>query len=125
MVNRQEGIWKIDATGKTVFASDRMAEILGTSVTEMLNQHSFVYVYPEDAEAEQRLFESKKRGQTDPFYFRLRRKDGSGIWVTVQGTPLHDPDGTFRGIIGTFRESAGKPESLLTPTLRPGREGRS
>ncbi len=107
MAKRQEGIWKIDATGKTVFASDRMAEILGTTVAEMLNQHSFIYVYPEDAEAAQRLFESKKRGQTDPFQFRLRRKDGSEVWVSVQGTPMHDEDGAFRGIIGTFRVERG------------------
>lgn len=102
MEKTQDGIWIIDTDGKTVFASARMAEILGTSVTEMMGQNSFDYVYPEDSPAAQRLFESKMRGDSKPFHFKLRRKDGSTVWVDVQGTPLHNAAGVFNGIVGTF-----------------------
>ena len=102
MNQSQDGIWIIDAEGKTLFASARMAEILGTSPAEMLGQDSFSYVYPEDVDAAQRLFEAKRSGDSKPFHFRLRRQDGSTVWVDVQGTPLHNAAGSFNGVVGTF-----------------------
>jgi len=101
MSPHKDGIWTIDAEGKTVFASDRMAEILGTTAAEMIGQPSFDFVFPEDAEAAQRLFLAKQRGDIDPFEFRIRRAGGSPVFVRVQGTPMFD-DGSFRGIVGTF-----------------------
>ena len=102
-----DGVWIIDVEGKTVFANERMAEILGTSPAEMSGQVSFSYVYPEDAAAAQRLFEAKSHGDSKPFHFKLRRKDGSAVWVDVQGTPLHNAAGVFNGIVGTFTVSTG------------------
>ncbi|MDP9113752.1 MAG: PAS domain-containing protein [Acidobacteriota bacterium] len=102
MEKMQDGIWIIDAEGKTLFANARMAEILGALVDQMIGQSSFEYVYPDDMSAAQRLFESKVRGDSKPFHFRLRRKDGSAIWVDVQGTPLQNAAGAFNGIVGTF-----------------------
>lgn len=102
MEKSQDGIWIIDVEGKTVFANARMAEILGTSVDQLIGRDSFVYVYPEDAPAAQHLFEAKSRGDFKPFHFKLRRDDGSAVWVDVQGTPLHNAAGVFNGIVGTF-----------------------
>jgi PAS domain S-box-containing protein len=107
-----EGIWTIDAHGNTLFASESMARLLRTTVADLLGKPSFDYVYDEDAPAAQRLFESKSRGDLNPFEFRLRRKDGSPVWVTVQGTPMHDAAGQFRGIIGTFRAVRKKSTDL-------------
>jgi PAS domain S-box-containing protein len=102
MSPHRDGIWTIDSDGNTVFASDRMAEILGTTAAEMVGQPSFDLVFPEDAGAAQRLFQAKQRGDIDPFEFRIRRVDGSPVLVRIQGTPMFDDDGTFRGIVGTF-----------------------
>lgn len=101
----QDGIWIIDVDGYTVYASSRMAEILGIPAAELIGRHSFEYVFPEDAPAAQRLFESKKGGDAKAFNFRLRKQDGSAICVNVQGTPLHNAAGVFNGIVGTFTVS--------------------
>ena len=92
-----DGLWIINTEAKTVYASDRMAEILGTTPSEMKGQPSFDYVFPEDVTAAQRLFDFKKAGNRAPFHFRIRRKDGSAIWVDVQGTPLFNAAGVFKG----------------------------
>jgi PAS domain S-box-containing protein len=102
MEKHHDGVWIIDVDGRTVFANERMAEILGTSPEEMIGQPSFTYVFPEDVDAAQRLLEAKKRGDTKAFHFKLRRKDGSAIWADVQGTPLRNAAGVFNGIVGTF-----------------------
>jgi PAS domain S-box-containing protein len=92
----------IDVGGRTVYANDRMAEILKTQPSEMVGQPSFTFVFPEDVEMAQRLFEAKKHGGIEPFHFKLRRNDGSAVWVDVQGTPMRNAAGEFTGIVGTF-----------------------
>jgi PAS domain S-box-containing protein len=113
-----DGIWIIDADAKTAYANERMAEILGTSPSEMVGLASFAYVFPEDVDAAQRLFDAKIRGDTKPFHFKLRRKDGAAVWVDVQGTPMHNAAGVFKGIVGTFSVST---ESLPEIDRRRGR----
>lgn len=100
-----DGIWIIDAEGNTVLANARMSEILGSVSGEMIGESSFSYIFPEDVAAAQRLFEAKSEGDSKPFHFRLRRKDGSEIWVDVQGTPMRNVSGEFSGIVGTFTVS--------------------
>jgi PAS domain S-box-containing protein len=67
----QDGIWIIDAEARTVYANDRMAEILGTTSQEMKGQPSFDYLFPEGIEAARRLFDSKRKGDSAPFQFKL------------------------------------------------------
>jgi len=102
---QQEGIWIIDAEGKTVFANDSMARILQTTTFDLIGKDSFLFVFPDDLPAAQRLFASKQGGSSAPFRFKLRRADGSSIWVDVQGTPMRTPSGEFTGIVGTFTVS--------------------
>ena len=104
-ITQRDGIWIIDAEGKTLFANESMAEILGTTIADLAGQDSFLYVFPEDLPAAQRLFSSKQAGSPAPFHFKLRRSDGSSIWVDVQGTPMHNAMGHFLGIVGTFTVS--------------------
>ena len=105
MAKQSDGIWIIDSDARTLYANADMAEILGTTTAELIGKPSFNYVYPEDAEAAQRLFDNKQRGDSNPFHFKLRRKDGSPIWVEVQGTPMRNAKGEFIGIVGTFSVS--------------------
>ena len=97
-----KGIWIIDAAARTVYANEAMCTILGTSPGRLAQMHSFDFVFPEDLAAAGRLFASKQGGSSAPFRFRLRREDGTAIWVDVQGTPMRTNGGDFDGIIGTF-----------------------
>jgi PAS domain S-box-containing protein len=65
-----DGIWIIDVNGRTVYANQRMAEILGTTPAEMIGHPSFDYVFPDDIAEAQRLFDSKKRRNISPFHFQ-------------------------------------------------------
>jgi PAS domain-containing protein len=59
-------------------------------------------VFSADVEAAQLLFDVKKDGNASTFRVRLRKKDGTALWVEVQGTPMHNTEGVFMGIVGTF-----------------------
>src|SRR5579862_4300528 len=102
MAKPADGIWIIDAEARTTYLNDRMAEILGAVPSEIMGQDSLAFVFPEDLAQAQQLFANKKAGNTLPFRFRLRQKDGSPVWVDVQGTPMFNAAGEFLGIVGTF-----------------------
>jgi PAS domain S-box-containing protein len=95
-------VWIIDETARTVYANERMAEILGTSRAEMVRQRFFNHVLPEDISALQ-WFDSRSYGDMQFFRFRLRRSDGSLIGVVMQRSPMLDASGVVVGTIGTFR----------------------
>jgi len=100
-----DGIWIIDENASSFYANAAMGKILGTPAAQLIGKPSFDFLYPEDVDSAQRLFDSKQRGDAAPFHFRLRRKDGSAIWVDVQGTPMSNAKGEFIGIVGTLSVS--------------------
>jgi len=100
-----DGLWIINAQGATVYANEDMADILGTTVADLVGKDSFLYVFPEDAGAAKELFAAKEGGSRAPFRFKLRRSDGGSIWVDVQGTPMRNAAGDFLGIVGSFTVS--------------------
>jgi PAS domain S-box-containing protein len=99
---RPDGLWIINAQGVTVYANEDMAQILGTTVTDLIGKDSFLYVFPEDLQAAQNLFAAKQAGSRNPFHFKLRRVDGDFVWVDVQGTQMRNAAGQFIGIVGSF-----------------------
>jgi len=106
-----DGLWIIDERGKTVYANEAMARILGTSVDDLHGKDSFQYVFPEDLESAGQQFAAKREGNRSPFHFRLRRADGSAIWVDVQANPMHNAKGNFIGIVGSFTISKSNKSS--------------
>ena len=98
----QDGIWIIDADGHTSYVNERMAEILGACRSEIVGRSSFDYIFPDDLQAAQHLFDAKRDGDIRAFGFKLRRKDGTAVLVEVQGTPMFSAAGAFKGIVGTF-----------------------
>lgn len=94
-----EGIWIIDAEGKTRFANRRMAEMIGTSVDEVLGRPVVDFVFEEDiAEVNKRL-EEGRAGDSSQHEFYVRRKDGTPIYALYKTSPLIDQSGDVTGLL--------------------------
>ena len=99
-----EGIWVVDPDGRTIFSNRRMADILGTGFESMAEQSCFACVFPDDVAAAQRNFFRTLAGDRRPFDFRLRRVDGSPVWVSVSCMPMCDDKGAQVGLLGLFSD---------------------
>jgi two-component system cell cycle sensor histidine kinase/response regulator CckA len=99
-----EGIWVVDPQGRTMFSNRRMAEILGTDFESMAEQSCFDCVFPDELADAQRHFARTFAGDRRPFDFRLRRADGSPIWVSISCMPVYDHTGAPEGLLGLFSD---------------------
>jgi PAS domain S-box-containing protein len=99
-----DGVWVVDPQGQTIFNNKRMAEILEAGTESLSGQSCFDCVFPEDLPEAQRQFAKGMAGNRQPFDFRLRRNDGSEIWVSISCGPVVDDSGAVVGLLGLFAE---------------------
>lgn len=99
MRSTTDGLWICDDAGLTTFANDRLAEILGRTVEEMVGLP--VAETLDETGQRQFLDHLEGLGANEPgrnnVDCSLIRKDGSRIWALVSHSPLLDDEGVRRG----------------------------
>ncbi|MBI5675496.1 MAG: PAS domain S-box protein [Nitrospirae bacterium] len=93
----QEGIWALDTEEKTTFVNNRMAEMLGYTVEEMLGKKVFDFMDERGVKLCKEKMEKRKDGVKEQHDFELIKKDGSIIYVTMEASPINDDDGNYIG----------------------------
>lgn len=97
MALTHEGVWEIDAEGRTVSANARMADMLGCSLSD-LEHRSLMEFLDDDGQQEARAaLDRRSKGVAEQRDVVFRRSDGSTLHALVSATPRHDADGTFLG----------------------------
>lgn len=94
-----EGVWTIDAGGKTTFVNTRMAEMLGYTHAEMLNKTFFELMPLEDQGAGSERLERRNSGIAEAHECRLVHKNGSSIWTFMNTNPILDAQGKVIGAL--------------------------
>ncbi len=99
-----QGIWVVDLEGRTIFSNHRMAALLGVDFEAMSTASCFACVFEADLADAQSRFANGLGGDARPFDFRLRRADGSPIWVSISCMPICDDGGALTGLLGLFSD---------------------
>ncbi len=110
-----EGICAIDGNLRMTFVNQKLAQMLGYSVEEMVGQPAVNFVFEEDLPDIRRRIAERQRGEAGRYEQRLRRKDGSTCWVATSAAPLLGHEGRFAGSFVMFadiNESRNTRESL-------------
>lgn len=103
-----EGIWTVDAEGKTDYINRRGAELLGCTVEEIIGRSPCDFYFAEErAGAEARLAE-RRLGTSQRHDVRLRRRDGGELWTHIVALPLIGDDGTYRGALAMFSDISAR-----------------
>jgi PAS domain S-box-containing protein len=95
----QEGVWQIDQDGCTNFVNQRMADMLGFTVDEILGKHLFELMDEAGVEIVKRNLERRQRGIKEQHEFEFIRKDGSRIYTIMETGPITDETGHYIGEI--------------------------
>src|SRR5271165_294204 len=84
----QEGVWSVDAEGKTVFANENMAAILGASPGEMIGKSILPFVPQEKKDELLNRLLRRERGLQEHYEFAFLRADGSQVWTLLRVSPV-------------------------------------
>jgi len=106
-----EGVWVFDADDNTTFVNNRMAQMLGYAPREMLGQKLEAFVPDEHIEDTIRQRQRHREGQSGVLERRIRRKDGSILWVLIAASPLYDASGAYLGAVYMFTDISTRKEA--------------
>ncbi len=82
-------ITKYRMDGICTYASPSIERILGYAPEEIVGQSVFDFFHPNDLKTKRRLFTRLLDGQADdPVCYRIRRKDGSYVWLETTSKPI-------------------------------------
>jgi diguanylate cyclase (GGDEF)-like protein/PAS domain S-box-containing protein len=96
----REGICVVDAAGNTTFANHALADLLGTTVNEMLARSFFDFIDADDqTEARTRIVDTYGGQACDEIDVRLATRDRRLVWARISSSPVRQHDGTYRGAI--------------------------
>ncbi len=110
-----EGVWLLDATNKTTFMNQRMAQMLGCEADLGIGRSPLEFL----DEAGQAGFASRiNRPEAEQIEVRYIRLDGTTMWALLASTPFYDDAGRYDGSLAmvmhiTARQDA---ESALQET---------
>jgi PAS domain S-box-containing protein len=121
-----DGIWLFGTDNRVAFANHRIEELLGYGPGELVGRHIDELVAAEFLGLVPEVEQILRAGQFADFESRLRRRDGSEIWVRSSITPLADEKGEPSGALAlaadisaskAAEQARGQTLSLLKATL--------
>lgn len=122
--NLYEGFWAIDAENRTIFVNERLAEMLGYNVDEMLGKHFFTFMDEKVVKIAQEKLERRRRGISEEHDFEFLRKDGTKIYTRLGTSPIIDENGNYSGALSAVLDITERKlmEELLANSERRYRE---
>lgn len=94
-----EGVWTIDADGKTTFVNKRMAAMLGYTHAEMMGKTFFDLMPAEDHDTGSERLERRNNGIAEAHECKLIHKSGNSIWTFMNTNPIQDARGKIIGAL--------------------------
>jgi PAS domain S-box-containing protein len=110
----QEGIWLVDAQGKTSYVNQRLADMLGYTAQELLGRSVFDFMQGDARSRAEQNFARQRQGgkeQKEQYDFHFRREDGSDLWTIVSSNSLLDDKGQFCGSLAMVADITDRKKS--------------
>ncbi|MGL5058813.1 MAG: PAS domain S-box protein, partial [Microcoleus sp.] len=93
-----EGMWSIDASNNTTFVNQKMSDMLGYKIEEMLGESLFAFMDAEGMAIARSNLKRQRLGMGEQYDFKFRRRDGSDLWAMVSASTLFDKQGSYAGL---------------------------
>jgi len=106
-----DGIWVINTDFQTTYLNQRMADMLGYTMEEILGKEVKSFIFEEDLEDYELRAASRRRSLSEVFERRFLRKDGTAVWSIISSTALCDNEGRFTGSYSMFTDITARKQA--------------
>ena len=101
----REGLVQADNDGVLQFVNDRFCEMVGYTREELVGaKGELLLAYSEDVTLMREKTRLRMRHVADQYEVRVRRKDGTVVWMEIGGAPVVDAAGNAVGSIGVHND---------------------
>jgi PAS domain S-box-containing protein len=90
-----EGIWITDSDRKTILVNQRMADMLGYSIEEIIAKTPSEFLCENQEQISLKTRQKLKSGIRTTQEFKFQRKEGSILWVISNASPAYDTEGRY------------------------------
>ncbi len=103
-------VWEINSKGAYIYVSDRVKEILGYEVEEIIGKTPFDLMDPEEAKDILNTFEYLVQNKLpiQNLYNWNIKKNGDKVYLLTNGIPFYNEEGLFLGYRGTDKDVSKK-----------------
>ncbi len=114
--NVKDIIWTMDQNRKLTYISPSVEALTGFSVEEALARDASQTFTPDSYQKLIQLmghFTVADSTSSHPIELEQFHKNGSTLWIEMQVTPMHDPDGKTLGFVGVTRDISARRQADL------------
>src|SRR3954447_24500094 len=98
------GIWVLDRSDCTIFVNDRMAELVGATVDELIGASVYDFLDAGSGAATRAALHRRRTGVAEMRELELRRRDGMVRRALVESMPMTDEDGDYTGSVAVVAD---------------------
>jgi PAS domain S-box-containing protein len=95
----QEGIWVLDASDRTTYVNQRMADMLASTPAQLVGRSLFDFMDDEWKQIAIRKLGRQRPGPAESHEFKFRRANGSEFWGSLSTSPVADDVGQDTGAL--------------------------
>ena len=95
----REGIWAVDSSGVTTFVNERMAQMLGYQVDDIVGQPLSEFLDEDGKVVARAALGHPHPGERLPLDLRFIRGDGTDLWTLANRAPILDDGGVCTGTL--------------------------
>ncbi|BAY95482.1 sensor histidine kinase [Tolypothrix sp. PCC 7601] len=99
-----EGVWAVDAEGKTTLVNQQMASMLGYTIEEMQGKSLFEFMDEQGQAIALQYWQRRQPGIRERHDFKFCDRNGCNVWAIVSGTPIFDENGEYIGGLGMITD---------------------
>ncbi len=106
----RDGVYMTDEYGRIKVFNKGALRILGYSKLDDVYDKLLSDMYENNSDREVFLKDLSKKGFIEDYVVKLKKKDGTSIYVEATSNELRDADGNLKGVEGVFRDVTEKVE---------------
>jgi PAS domain S-box-containing protein len=102
--NTTEGIWHVDDSNTTTFVNQKMADMVGYTIDDMVGQTPYAFMDEEWSRVSRKLLHERSMGLSAQCELKYRCKDGTDLWALVNASPIFHDDGSYAGSVAIIND---------------------
>ncbi|MBD2203416.1 PAS domain S-box protein [Calothrix sp. FACHB-1219] len=106
-----EGVWAVDAEGKTTLVNQQMASMLGYTIEEMQGKSLFEFMDTQGQAIALQYWQRRQQGIKEQHDFKFCDRNGCDVWAIVSGTPMFDENGEYIGGLAMITDITGRKQA--------------